>query len=286
MSAKRSNRETRRPILIGMVHVRALPGTPNARRSIPEIADIACREATLLESSGFDAVLLENMHDAPYLYQSVGPEISAAMTAVCARVRAAVKIDIGVQILAACNREALAVALATNLSFIRAENFVFSHVADEGLMPTADAGPLLRYRRQIGADHIRIFADVKKKHAAHAITGDVSLEDAVHGAGFSGADGVIITGTATGKVAAASDVATAKAAGASRVYVGSGITTENLHEYWPHADGFIVGSSLKRGGDWRNDIDPKRAAALVSRARELANESRSTAPPQRMGRKK
>ncbi|MFN0136163.1 MAG: BtpA/SgcQ family protein [Phycisphaerae bacterium] len=258
------------PMLIGMVHVPALPATPAARLSIAEIIDIACYEAHFLESIGFDAILIENMHDAPYLYQTIGPEITAAMTAICARVRAAVKIELGVQVLAACNREALAVALASNLNFIRAENFAFAHVADEGLMPTADAGPLLRYRRQIGADHIRIYADVKKKHAAHAITGDVSLDDAVHGAIFCGADGVIITGSATGKAAAPADVAAANRAGAPRVLVGSGITAANLHQYWPIADGFIVGSSLKFDGDWRNDIDASRAAELVARARELS----------------
>lgn len=263
------------PTLIGMVHVPALPGTPASRLAIAEIIDIACYEAHLLESTGFDAILIENMHDAPYLYQTIGPEITAAMTAVCARVRAAVKLEIGVQVLAACNREALAVALASNLNFIRAENFAFAHVADEGLMPTADAGPLLRYRRAIGADHIRIYADVKKKHAAHAITGDVSLDDAVHGAIFCGADGVIITGSATGKAAAPADVAAAsdvaaEFAGAPRVLVGSGITAANLHQYWPIADGFIVGSSLKFDGDWRNDIDASRAAELVARARELS----------------
>ena len=36
---------------------------------------------------------------------------------------------------------------AAQLQLIRAENFVFSHVADEGIMPDASAGPLLRYRQ-------------------------------------------------------------------------------------------------------------------------------------------
>ena len=50
-----------------------------------------------------------------------------------------------------------------DLEFIRAEGFVFSHVADEGLM-NACAGDLMRYRHNIGADNIMVFADVKKKH--------------------------------------------------------------------------------------------------------------------------
>lgn len=57
----------------------------------------------------------------------------------------------------------LRVNLVTGLDFIRAEGFVFSHVADEGLL-NACAGDLLRYRKNIGAAHVMIFTDIKKKH--------------------------------------------------------------------------------------------------------------------------
>jgi hypothetical protein len=40
-----------------------------------------------------DAILLENMHDVPYLNRAVGPEIVAAMTAVCSAVREAAAIS-------------------------------------------------------------------------------------------------------------------------------------------------------------------------------------------------
>lgn len=73
-------------------------------------------------------------------------------------------IDICIcQILAGGNQEALAVSKACGLQFIRAECFVFSHIADEGLM-NACAGPLLRYRKAIDAEEVLIFTDVKKKH--------------------------------------------------------------------------------------------------------------------------
>lgn len=46
---------------------------------------------------------------------------------------------------------------------MRAEGFVFGHVADEGIMESC-AGELLRYRRTIDAEDILVFADIKKKH--------------------------------------------------------------------------------------------------------------------------
>jgi len=251
-----------RPALIAMIHVRALPGTPRASEPVRAIMKTAVEEARTLAGGGADAVLLENMHDLPYLNRDVGPEIIASMTAVCAAVRGAIDLPLGVQILAGANRAAVAVAQAAGCTFVRCEGFVFAHVADEGLMPEADAGPLLRYRRMIAADHVAILADVKKKHAAHAITTDVDLAETARAAEFSGADGLIVTGTATGQPTDPDDLATVARTVKTPVFVGSGVTPDNLAALAPHAAGLIVGSHLKQGGHWANPIDPKRLAAL------------------------
>lgn len=255
--------------IVGMVHVAALPGTPFASMGVGAIVEQSVREAEALARAGFDAVMIENMHDRPYLRRNVGPEIVAGMSAVLDAIRRAVDVPIGVQVLAGANKEALAVALVGGASFIRAENFVFAHVADEGVMDEADAGSLLRYRREIGAEHVRIFADVKKKHAAHAMTADVSLADAAEAAAFFGADGVIVTGGATGKPASAADVREVRAATALPVAVGSGVTPSNLADFWEPADVFIVGSFGKRDGLWSEPIDPDRLAALMRTVEEL-----------------
>ena len=257
--------------MVGMVHVGALPGTPFASQSISAIIEQAVREAEMLVEAGFDAVMIENMHDRPYLRQEVGPEITAAMAAVLDAIRRAINVPLGVQVLAGANRQALAVALAGGASFIRAENFVFAHVADEGFMPAADAGPLLRYRREIGAEHIRIFADVKKKHAAHAITADVSLGDAAEAAAFFGADGIVVTGTATGKPASTADVREVRAAVTLPVAVGSGLAPSNLADFWEPADVFVVGSYYKRDGQWHQPPKPDRLAAFMRAVNALRN---------------
>ncbi len=255
--------------MVGMIHVAALPGTPFASKGVGAIVEQAVCEARMLAEAGFNAVMIENMHDRPYQRRNVGPEIVAGMSAVLDAVRRAVDVPLGVQILAGANREALAVALAGGASFIRAESFVFAHVADEGIMDEAAAGPLLRYRREIGAEHVRIFADVKKKHAAHAITADVSLADAAEAAAFFGADGVVVTGGATGKPTLAADVRDVRAATTLPVAVGSGVTPSNLADFWEPADVFIVGSFYKRDGLWNEPIDPDRLAALMRAVGQL-----------------
>jgi hypothetical protein len=263
---------TRKP-LIGMVHVRALPGTPKAGLSVPEIVRVAVAEARMLRDGGFDAVMLENMHDAPYLNRAVGPEICACMAVALAAVRDAVDCPLGVQVLAGANREALAAALASGAQFIRAEGFVFAHVADEGII-ASDAGELLRYRKAIGAESIAVFADIKKKHSSHAITSDVDLAETAHAAEFFGADGVVVTGVATGSPTNADDLRSARHGTRLPILVGSGVTPESLGCLWELADAFIVGSSLKAGGEWCNDMEADRVAVMVSAAAALRGRQR------------
>jgi membrane complex biogenesis BtpA family protein len=255
--------------IVGMIHVAALPGTPRYTGSLKEIVALAADEARVLTTAGCDGLLIENMHDVPYLCGAVGPEIVAAMTAAAVAVRQASHLPLGVQILAAANREALAVAHACGADFVRVENFAYAHVADEGLMPTADAGPLLRYRRLISAERVHIFADVKKKHASHALTADLPIAEAARTAEFFGADAVVVTGTTTGQPAALEDLTAVRQAVTVPVCIGSGLTPENLPQFWLHADVFIVGSYLKTDGLWSNAIDQNRLNRFVDAARKL-----------------
>src|SRR5215475_3498627 len=194
-----------RRALIGVVHTQALPGTPSCKQTIDQVIETAVAEARVYASAGFHGVVIENTHDRPYLKGSAGPEIVAAMTAIGLAVRRASALPLGVQVLAGANECAVAVALACGASFVRVEGFVFAHVADEGLIQSS-AGTLLRYRRAIGAEHVRIFADIKKKHSAHAITADIDLAETAKAAEFFQADGVIVSGAATGSPTDAAEV--------------------------------------------------------------------------------
>lgn len=251
--------------LIGMIHLAALPGTARAERSVAEIARQAVAEARIYREAGFSAVLIENMHDTPYLARQVGPEIIAAMTVAAQSVRAEFPGKIGVQILAGANEAALAVAHASELQFIRAEAFCFGHVADEGWMDGC-AGPLLRYRRMIGAQAVQVWTDIKKKHASHAVTSDISLGETAAAAEYMGADAVIVTGRVTGDAPHAEEFADLRSQTALPVVIGSGVGLSNLATFWPLADAFIVGSSLKTGGHWRGALDPRAVEELANAA--------------------
>ncbi len=246
--------------LIGVIHLQALPGTPANKLEVAAIESKAVEEAGIYHDAGFHGLLIENTHDRPYLKNAVGPEIVAAMSVVAGAVRRAVTLPLGVQVLAGANESALAVALASGANFIRVEGFVFAHVADEGLIE-ASAGELLRYRRAIGADQIRVFADVKKKHSAHALTADVDIVETAKAAEFFTVDGVIVSGVATGEPADPNEVAAVADAVSVPTLVGSGITAANINSF-TKADALIVGSWIKKDGLWSNPIDAHRARAL------------------------
>lgn len=254
--------------IIGMVHVDALPGTPGNTQAITSIIKHAMEEALILQNAGIDAILIENMNDVPYLKKFVGPEVVACMTAISVELRQNIHVPLGIQILAAANKEALAVAQAAQLDFIRTEGFVFAHMADEGFLESC-AGELLRYRKHIGAEHIRVFTDVQKKHSSHAITSDISLKEHIETAAFFLSDAIIITGTSTGREASDDDVRIAFSSTKLPVLIGSGITKENIDKYWNYADAFIVGSHFKHDGNWKNKVSVERVTAFMKKVNDL-----------------
>jgi membrane complex biogenesis BtpA family protein len=254
--------------LVGMLHLGALPGTPSASNSVETLIQLALTEARIYRDAGFTALAIENMHDRPYLKGGVGPEITAAMTAIAREVKRETGLALGIQVLAAANREALAIAHASGADFVRVEGFAYAHVADEGVIE-ASAGELLRYRRAVGAERVLIFADIKKKHSAHAMTADVSIVETARAAEFFLANAVVVTGSSTGEPASPDEVRDVVQAVRVPVLVGSGVTPSNLTRF-PTAHGFIVGSSVKHGGVWYNPLDPDAVRALAGAFAELS----------------
>jgi membrane complex biogenesis BtpA family protein len=260
--------------LIGAVHVLPLPGAARYGGNIQKIVAAALEDVRRYEDNGMDAVILENMHDVPFLKGYVDPETVAAMTVVAQTVRRESKLPVGVQLLAGANIEALAVAVAASLDFIRVEGFVFAHVGDEGIHESG-AAQLIRRRALLKAENVKIFADIKKKHAAHAITADVSLVETAHAAAFFEADGVIVTGSCTGIAPEAEEASAVRAATDVKVLIGSGVTEQNVAQFVPHSDALIVGTSLKIDGKWNNAVDAERVKKLVESVQRLEASSAS-----------
>lgn len=214
------------------------------------------------------------MHDVPYIQQDkhFNAETIACMTRLSMEIKSIIPdhTPCGIQILACGNRQAIAIAKAANLQFVRVEGFVFSHIADEGFTD-ANAGELLRYRKNIDAEEVLVFTDVKKKHSSHSITEDVSLVETVKAAEFFLSDGVILTGSSTGHAASPDHLNAVYGNTKLPILIGSGVTRENVDKYFEKANGLIIGSYFKEDGNWMNDLSEERVENFMNKVKELSN---------------
>lgn len=225
---------------------------------------LAVREATILSRAGFDGIIIENFGDTPFYKSEVPPETIASMAIIAAAVREATKLPIGINVLRNDARAALAIAAVSGCDFIRVN--VLSGVAatDQGMVE-GNAAWLLRERERLGAGRVAILGDVHVKHAQSLSSHDVRLgveEIALR----ARADGVIITGSTTGRpvdLAQLSAAAEITRPHGIPLYVGSGATLKNLAELKRHATGIIVGSALRRGGKAGAPLDPGSVRAFI-----------------------
>lgn len=257
--------------LAAMIAVQPLPGSPRYGGVQKEILNSALSDLRHFLNAGADAIVLENSHDLPYIKPPLPESAVQLMTHIAREVRRKFSGSIGIQMLEAANETALEIAHAADLDFLRVEGYVFAHVGGAGLIEGC-AGKLLRKRKEIGAEHIRVFADVKKKHCSHALTGDLDITDEVKQAEFFLVDGLIVTGARTTEPPTATELRRVKKAAHVPVIIGSGMTPENIATYYGLANGFIVGSTFREEGKFLGALDPKRLDTFMKVFRRLSRQ--------------
>src|ERR1051326_8576724 len=121
-------------ILIGVVHLRPLPGAPRWRGDLRDVIRHAIADAQAYERGGAHAVFIENFGDVPFTKTNVGPETIAAMAAAGCAVHDAVKLPLGFNVLRNDARAALALCAACGGSFIRVNVHTGAMLTDQGLI--------------------------------------------------------------------------------------------------------------------------------------------------------
>lgn len=249
--------------MIGMVHLLPLPGSPKyGGEGIKPILDRAVKDAKALEKGGINGILVENFGDAPYKPTSVDRETLASMTLAVKEVSEATNLPIGVNVLRNDAKSALAIAHATNAHFIRVNVYTEAMITDQGII-NACAHEVQRYRRGLEAENVKIFADIHGKHAQPLARR--SIEEVAKDAAYRGlADALIVTGPRTGAKPSIDDVTKVKKAVPDKpVLVGSGVNKENANGFLKHADGAIVGTSLKIDSVTTNPISESSVMELM-----------------------
>jgi hypothetical protein len=249
-------------VVIGMLHLRPLPGSPRFDGNLAGVRESLLRDAEALVQGGVHGMMMENFGDVPFFAGRVPAHVVAHMTALACEVKRQFDLPLGINVLRNDGRSALAVAQAAGASFIRVNVLVGARVTDQGIIEGI-AHELLRDRAILGAGHIRILADIDVKHSAPLAARDLrdELNDTIH-RGL--ADAVVASGAGTGKPTDPRHLAQIRSsAGQTPVFVGSGVSVHTLSDLLPHADGFIIGTSLKKEAQPQNPVDVNLVRELM-----------------------
>lgn len=251
--------------LIGMVHLGPLPGSPSFDGDLDAVLRRATADAAALAEAGFDALMVENFGDAPFYAEDVPAITIAAMSRAVTAVRSVSPLPVGVNVLRNDGLGALAVAAATGASFIRVNVLSGTMHTDQG--PIVGRAAAIARARAVLGPAIAILADVFVKHAVPPA--GLSIEDAARDTWErGGADGLVVSGAATGAATPLTRIRAVRAAVPDAViYVGSGVTESDAAALLTVADGLIVGTSVKHGGAVGAPVDQDRARSLAAAAR-------------------
>lgn len=258
--------------IIGMIHLKPLPGSPGYDRincDMNKIIEFAVEEAKIYEAAGIDGLQIENYWDEPFLKgEKIGYETCTALASVTYAISKAVKIPYGINVHMNGGHAAMAVACATNAKWIRVFEYVSAYISYTGLTEGI-GGELARYRKALQAEDIQLFCDVNVKHGSHFIVNDRSINDLAFDAQDQGADNIIITGFNTGVAPTKDKILDARKGIKIPVLLGSGINENNAIELLSVSDGAIVGSAFKTDNDMKKIVDFDKIESFMKKVKNL-----------------
>lgn len=247
--------------IIGMVHCLPLPGTPNFDGDSQRILDQAVEDAIKLEKAGVDAIMIENMGDSPFGRTLDIAQVSA-LAAASALVKNAVSIPVGIDAAFNDAKAALSIAKIIGGDFVRIPVFVDTVEFFGGIIEPC-ARECMYYRKALGAENIKILADIQVKYT-NMVLSHITLEQSAKVAESCGADAIIVTGVGSGYETPLKAIESVKKVIKIPVIAGSGVTADNINEQLNIADGAIIGSSLKEGGIISNPISYELTKKVTS----------------------
>ncbi|GAB0117151.1 BtpA/SgcQ family protein [Acidisoma sp. 7E03] len=257
----------KKKVVIGMVHIGALPGTPlyDERGGMAKLIEGAAADLEHLQAGGVDAVMFGNENDRPYSLKAPTSSV-AAMSAVIATLKHKIRVPFGVNYLwdpAA----SVALAAATGAKFVR-EIFTGVYASDMGLwVPACDDA--LKARRNLDVRDLKLLFNINAEFAASLDTRPLPLR--AKSAVFSAlADAILVSGPITGQATDQSELAAvAEAINDVPVLANTGVNINNVTDVLSVADGCVVGTHFKVDGHTWNAVDPARVRAFMAKVETL-----------------
>jgi len=256
-----------RKTVVAMVHVPALPGSPDFKPSegMNRIIDSVVADLEALQSGGVDAVMFGNEFDRPYVLKAP-PEGLAALAAVIGQVKSIIKVPFGVNYLWD-PLATVALAIATEANFAR-EVYTGVYVSDMGLW-TPDCAGAARMRASHGRSDLQMIFNINAEFATSLDTRPLSVR--AKSAVFSSkADVVCVSGPMTGMGVDQTELQKVRhALPKTPLLANTGVTIDTVSDLFSITDGCVIGSHLKNDGDTWSSVDPKRVNNFMEKVNTL-----------------
>jgi membrane complex biogenesis BtpA family protein len=253
--------------VIGMCHMQAMPGDPSyaADHDMQWVYEQARADLLALQEGGVDAVLFSNEFSLPYLTKVEAITV-ASMAAIIGELKREITIPYGVNVLWDPSAS-IDVAMATGAGFVR-EIFTGVYASDFGLWNT-NAGEVIRHQHAIGAQHVRLFFNIVPESAAYLASRQIT--DIARSTVFNARpDALVVSGLTAGIETSAQTLRLVKdAVPGTPVFANTGVRLDNVAEQLAHADGAVVGTTFKHGGQTWNAVDGERVKELMNKVKEL-----------------
>lgn len=247
-------------IIIGMLHLLPLPGSPNYSGRMDDVLDRAKSDLENLLEGGLTKVNIENYGDIPFPKTPSSPITISSFTKIVTKLEQEFDFDFGIQVMRNDALSGMSIAHVTGASFIRVNVLTGAMIAEEGIVE-GDARPLMELRKKLNSD-VKVYADVLVKHAVPLGNQDLRLT-AKATIERNMADGIIITGDITGEEASVDDLINLKDEIDKPILVGSGINKDNVNNYLKYCDGVIVGTSLKENNMTNNPVSKENVKEFI-----------------------
>src|SRR5918996_1252994 len=249
--------------IIAMAHLGPLPGAPgyDSDGGIDALAEAVAADIESLQKGGVDAIMFGNEGDRPYLLKA-SPEGLAAMSVIVARLKPMLRVPFGVNYLWD-PYATVALAVATGAAFAR-EVFTGVYASDMGSWQPDCAGAL-RLRTALGRPDLKLLFNINAEFAA-ALDGR-PIEQRAASAVFSSQANVIwVSGPLPGQPVDRSALQKVKLAVQGRpVLANTGVDIDNVAAILEVADGCVVGTHFKQGGDTWRPVDGERVKRFMDR---------------------
>jgi membrane complex biogenesis BtpA family protein len=253
--------------VIAMAHIGALPGAPlyDARGGVSKLVDDVLKDVEKLQDGGVDAIMFGNENDRPYVFKAPTEGV-AAMTAVVAAVRPALKVPFGVNYLWDPNAS-VAIGAVVGAKFVR-EIFTGLFASDMGLW-APDCADAARLRRNLGREDMKLLFNINAEFAHSLDSRPIELR--AKSALFSSlADAVLVSGPITGEPADRSDLRrVCETIKSVPVFANTGVNIDNVADVLSIADGVIIGTHFKIDGNTWNAVDAGRVRRFMDRVASL-----------------